>query len=248
MLQACGLACYSGDYERTDDLGRAGLELCRSLGDHQGMAQAHRFLGEAAMARGDHAAAEPHFDQSLTSAQLAGHLLNQATAHNMLGQLYRYQDQLTAAGKTLRQAIRLYQAGGDPVGAAAALHSLGEAESDAGRISLARELFTAALREHHAFRISRCMAYDLEGLAVTEYLSGHSREALVYLGAAQRLRDEAGAPISPAEQAALSRAMGQALAVLTPAEERDARAEGQTRPLEAIVASALELVPGEADA
>jgi hypothetical protein len=89
------------------------------------------------------------------------------------------------------------------------------------------------------------MAYDLEGLAVAEALSGRRREALVYLCAAQRLRDEAGSPIPPAEQAALSRTMGPLPAGPTPAEERDARAEGQTRPLEAIVASALELVPEE---
>jgi hypothetical protein len=127
------------------------------------------------------------------------------------------------------------------------MHSLGEAERDAGRISLARQLFTAALREHRPFRNRRAMAYDLEGLAVAEALSGRRREALVYLCAAQRLRDEAGSPIPPAEQAALSRTMGPLLAALTPAEERDARAEGQTRPLEAIVASALELVPEEGD-
>jgi hypothetical protein len=86
---------------------------------------------------------------------------------------------------------RLYRAGGNPDHAASAVHSLGEAERDAGRISRARLLFTAALREHRAFRNRRAMAYDLEGLAV---------------------------------------------------------AEGQARPLEAIVARALELVPEEGGA
>jgi len=239
MLMGCALACFSGDYERAEDLGRAGLDLCRLLGDHWGMARAHRCLGEVAMARGDYAAAEPHFDQSLANAQLAGDLVRQADAHNMLGQVYRYQGRLTAAGKTLRQAIRLFQAGGNLDGAAAALHSLGETERDAGRISLAKRLFAAALREHHEFRNRRAMAFDLEGLAVAEGLSGRRREAVVYLCAAQRLREHAGAPRPPAEGAALSRAMGPLLAALTAAEEQDARAEGQTRPLETIVASAL---------
>jgi predicted ATPase len=245
MLQACALACFSGDYARADQLGRAGLDLCRPLGDHQGMARAHRFLGEAAMARCDYAAAEAHFDQSLADAQVAGHLLSQAEAHHMLGQIYRYRGQLTAAGNALRQAIRLYRAGGNPDHAASAVHSLGEAERDAGRVSLARQLFTAALREHRAFRNRRAMAYDLEGLAVAEGLSGRHRAALIYLCAAQRLRDEAGSPLPPAERAALSEAMGPPLAALTPAEERDARAEGLARPLEAIVARALERVPEE---
>jgi predicted ATPase len=239
VLQACALACFSGDYERTDDLGRAGLALCRPLGDHQGMARAHRFLGEAAMGRGDYAAAEPHFDQSLAEAQLAGHLQSQAEAHHMLGQLYRYRGQLTAARNTLQQAIRLYQAVGNPDHAASAVHSLGEVELDAGRISRARQLFTVALREHRPFRNRRAMAYDLEGLAVAEALAGRVREALVHRSAAQRLRDEAGSPLPPAEEAALSQAMGPLLAALTTAEARDARAEGQTRPLEDIVASVL---------
>jgi predicted ATPase len=240
MLQACALACFSGDYEQAEGLAQASLGLCQSLGDHQGMARARRFIGEAAMARGDYAAAEPQFDQSRAEAELAGDLLLQAEAHNMLGQIYRSRDQLDAAASTLRQAIALFQAGGNPDGAGAAMHSLGVTELHAGRINGARQLFTVALREHRQFRNRRAMAYALEGLAEAEGLTGRGRDALVYLSAAQRLRDEAGSPLPPSEQAALSRAMEPLLAAITPAEARDARAEGQVRPLRDIVASAVE--------
>jgi predicted ATPase len=247
MLSACTRACFSGDYERTDELGRAGLELCRRLGDHAGMARALRFLGESAMGRGNHATAEEHFDQSLAAAKLAADPQSQAEALHMLGDVYRYRGRLTAARERLRQAVRLYRVVGSLDHAASALHSLGEAERDAGRIELARQLFTLALREHRPFRNRRAMAYDLEGLAVAEALSGRARQALVYLDAAQRLRDEAGSPIPPVDQAALSRIMTPLLAALTPAEARDAREEGQSLPLEFIVDAALDALTDEDD-
>jgi hypothetical protein len=129
------------------------------------------------------------------------------------------------------------------------MQSLGETELDTGRIGLARHLFTLALREHRPFRNRRAMAYDLEGLAVAEARAGRGQQALVYLSAAQRLRDEAGSPLPPADEAALSKATEPLLAALSPAEARDARAEGQTRPLEDIVASVLEELAedGESD-
>lgn len=240
MLEARSLAYFSGDYERAEDFAQASLGLCQSLGDHGGMARALRYIGEAAMARGDHAAAEPQFGQSLVEAELAGDMFQQGAALNMLGQVCRARGQLDAAASTLRQAIARFQAGGYPDGAAYAMQSLGETELDAGRIGLARHLFTLALREHRPFRNRRAMAYDLEGLAVAEARAGRVQEALVYLSAAQRLRDEAGSPLPPADEAALSKAMEPLLAALSPAEARDARAEGQTRPLEDIVASVLE--------
>jgi predicted N-formylglutamate amidohydrolase len=110
-------------------------------------------------------------------------------------------------------------------------------------LSTPARAFTAALREHLAFRNTRAIAYDLEGLAVTAGLSGCHREALVYLSASRRLRDEAGAPLHPAEEAELARAMEPTLAALTSAEERQARNDGRTRPLEAVVAGILEYEP-----
>lgn len=240
MLEARSLAYFSGDYERAEKYAHASLSLCQSLGDHAGMARALRYLGEAAKARGDHAAAESQLLQSLAESESSGDWFQQGAALNELGQIHRARGQLDEAANTMRQAIARYQAGGYPDGAAYAMQSLGETELDLGRVNVARQLFILALREHHPFRNLRAMAYDLEGLALAEVRADRGPEALIYLSAARRLREEAGSPLPPGEEAALSRAMEPHLATLTPAVARDARVEGQTRPLDDIVAGILD--------
>lgn len=90
MLAACTLACFKGDYGRAAELARHGLELFGSLGDHRGMAQSYRFLGEAAIAVGDDDAAEPQFESALAEAIRAGDPFVEANACNMLGQVHRH--------------------------------------------------------------------------------------------------------------------------------------------------------------
>ena len=150
VLAACALACFKGDYARTAELARHGIELCAPLGDHQGLALAHRFLGEVALGVGDHAAAEPHFERELAEASQAGDVSWQAHAYNMLGQTARLQGEFRRASSLLWQALKLFRAAGEPDGVSVILSSLGEVARDAGRPVQARRLFGAALRRHAA--------------------------------------------------------------------------------------------------
>jgi hypothetical protein len=83
------------------------------------------------------------------------------------------------------------------------------------------------------------MAADLEGIAAAAALDGAGRQALVYLGAAQALRDASGGPLPPAEQAILTRLLDASLAPLSQRERHQARTEGRDRPLAQIIAEAL---------
>ena len=93
------------------------------------------------------------------------------------------------------------------------------------------------------------MAYEFEGLAAAAGLEHAGPQALVYLGAAQALRDETGGPLPPAEQAILDRILGPALVPLSAAERRRAVSRGRNQPLATTIAQALaepaRSVPGD---
>ena len=243
VLAACTLACFQGDYARTVELARHGIELCTPLQDHQGLARAHRFLGEVALGVGDHAAAEPHFERELAEASQAGDVSLQAHAYNMLGQTARLQGEFRRASFLLWQALKLFRAAGEPDGVCVILGSLGEVARDAGRPMRARRLYGAALRRHAAFGNKRYLAYELEGFAAVAGLEHAGPRALVYLGAAQALREETGGPLPPVEQAILDRILAPAVAALSASERQEALSQGRTQPLPTTIAHALAELP-----
>ena len=190
LLEACALACLRGDYPAADDLAGQGLELCQQIGDRTGLAWAHRYIGEAALAVGDLAAAESHFNDQLALAQQARDPVGEASARNMLAQVFRYQGRYDDATAHLRRALEVFQAAADQDGAATLLNSLGEVARDSGELSRAWSLFRQALADHQQAGSKRGLAADFEGMASTSALTGGGRDVLIYLGAAQALREE----------------------------------------------------------
>jgi hypothetical protein len=70
-------------------------------------------------------------------------------------------------------------------------------------------------------------------------MTGDGRDALIYLGAAQALREQSGSPIMPVDQAILAQFLDPGVAALTPQEREQALAEGRNRPLAQIIDQAL---------
>jgi predicted ATPase len=239
VLAACNLACFKGDYVRAVELARQGIELFGSLGDHRGMARAYRFLGETAIAVGDDDAAEPQFEAALAEAIAAGDRPGEAHACNMLGQVARHRGDFRRASTLFWRALKLFRGAGDPNGVATVLGSLGETARDAGQARRAQRLYLAALRRDASLGNKRLLAYDLEGLAAALGLQRAGRQALVYLGAAQALRDETGGPLPPVEQAILTRIIAAAVAPLSAEEQQQALGEGRGQPLPVTLALAL---------
>jgi non-specific serine/threonine protein kinase len=239
LLEACAMACLRGDYPATAELAGEGLALCEDLGDLPGLAWAHRYLGEAALAADDLAAAGRHFERQLALARQAGDAWTEASALNMIGQVSRYQGRYGEASAQLRAALRCFRAVGDPDGTATALNSLGEVARDAGQAEQARSLFREALVGHQRTGSKRGMAADLEGLAAASAQHGDGRPALVYLGAAQALREASGGPMLAAEHDILTRMLGASPAPLSEPERQAALAEGRNRPLADVIAEAL---------
>ena len=247
MLAAGWLACFKGDHPRAAELARQCAERYAALDDHDGLAWTHLLLAEAALAVGDDDAAEPHFQRVLTEASQAGSLRNQAEAHNGLGSVARHRGEFRRASALLGRALQLYQAGNYPSHAATVLGSLGEVARDQGQPRQARRFYRAALSHHAVSGDKRQIAYSLEGFAAIAALEHAGQQALVYLGAAQALREEAGGPLPPVEQAILTRILEPAVAALPAGERQDALSEGRNQTLPAIITRALQQPPHDQD-
>ena len=204
------------------------------------MAWAHRYLGEAALTAGDLTVARPHFELQHDLARHVGDAWIQASAANMLAQVSRYQRRYDQATRELRQALDGFRATDDPDGAATVLNSLGEVARDAGKPAEAQALFRVALRGHRQVGSVRGIAADLEGLATTAAQQSETRSALVYLGAAQALRQANGGPLLPPEQAIIDRLLEANLGSLSQPDREQALAEGRARPLDQIITAALD--------
>ena len=239
LIELAGLECFRGDYRRAVLVAGQARALCADLADHRGLARAHRFLGEAALAVCDHDTAEQHFRRQLAEAERSGDRRSQASACNMLGQAARHRGQYTQATTLLRQALRLFGQQHDRERVGSVLNSLGEVSRDAGDADRAQRRFTAALHRHRQVGSERGIAYGLEGLAVVAALRGAGRLALHYLGAAQALREHFGGPLPPAERAIVDRILAPALDPLSSHERDRALAEGRTQPLADTLTRAL---------
>jgi predicted ATPase len=247
LLEASALACFRGDYPATAALAAAGAELCGGLADQPGLAWAERYQGEAALAVGELGQAAAHFDRQFELARQAGDVRAEAAARNMLGQVLRYQHRYPEARWQLRQALRSFQVAGDPDGQASVLNSIGEVARDAGKPAVARSYFQQALAGHQQTGSRRGMAADLEGLACATALADNGRAALVYLGAAQSLRELSGGPLPPVEQAILTALIDAGTSQLAERERQQALAEGRDSVLADVISAALQ-EPGDRQA
>ena len=243
VLAAGWLFCHKGDFTRAAELARHTIELCAPVADHRSLSWAYLLLGEAAIDTGDDTTAEGHYQCALSEAAQAGHQRNQAEAWNLLGQIARHRGDYDRAARLLGHALGMCRAAGLHGHAGSVLGSLGEVARDTGQPARARQLYGAALRLHTAAHDDRGVAYDLEGFAAAAALDHDGRQALVYLGAAQVLREQTGAPLPPVEQRILDRILAPVTGVLPDRARRAALSDGRARPLTDVISEILSQLP-----
>ena len=114
-----------------------------------------------------------------------------------LGNVAYERGDFTAALALSQEALAISRELGDRDGIASSLHSLGGVAYLQGDLASARALYLANRREL-GDRLG--IARALEGLAVVAASLGNSLRAARTWGAAQRLREEIGTPLSPTER------------------------------------------------
>jgi len=110
------------DYTATQ---HTALEAARRLGDRDGQAQAHQYLGHAYVALRRHDLAHGHFNQALAWYGELSDRAGEARMHLDISTVLDRQGRYPEATTHAQEGLRLFRAAGDEHGVARALNSLG---------------------------------------------------------------------------------------------------------------------------
>jgi LuxR family maltose regulon positive regulatory protein len=238
---AASLALGLGDYPRARALYEQSVAAATLAGDRDRLAAALHNLGLLAAEQGDAARAVACVEASLTHARAIGSTSRVAVGLCTLGWATRQQGDLARAASLLEQSLALLRQLGDQLWEESALRHLAEVARDRHEWAAAEQRYKEALRVSQALGEGYVLGYakNLEGLA--EVAVGHDRPAHAarLLGAAARLREETGSPMTPLTQTLVERVRRAAGAALGDERFQDAVQAGAR--LDAVAAVELAL-------
>jgi predicted ATPase/class 3 adenylate cyclase/Tfp pilus assembly protein PilF len=186
------------------------LALWQELGNMRGIATLLNNLGNVARDRGDYEEATAFFRQSLALQRELGNQRGIASSLNNLGNLAISQGSYESAAALLDESLRGYQALGDSYGIAMALDNLACLALRQGSLKQAGALYRECLNACAELESRPAIAGCLEGLAGVMAARGHPLRAARLYGAAEALRQAAGAPLPDSERLGYDRAIAMA--------------------------------------
>ena len=242
LEDAGGVALVLGQPERAEALFEASIEAGREFAA-VGLGAIHRpnHPGSVAFWRGDAETAIRWYEELLAVTRANNHTAGIADNLIGLGRALLLQGDLARATAVLEEALRVSTAHPNRAARGRALHGLGLVAWRAGDAERARK----RLRESLAWRRDRAerlgIVESLEALASVELGVSSDEEsaarAMLWLGAADALREQMGAPRPPVDQPAYD------VAIQAAASRLDDTAElaliGADMSLEAVIGEAL---------
>ncbi|VEI86469.1 Probable regulatory protein embR [Nocardiopsis dassonvillei] len=187
-------------------------------------------LGRIALLEGDLDRADELHRRALDLVRGQGDVPGEQYARLGLGLSARRRGRLEEAERYVRPIAEWSARVGWLPGAALALAELGFSAELRGDAAEALRLHREGLAAARLSGDPRALALALEGVAAAHTLTGRHGEAAGLLGAAEALREGAGAPAPAAERGDVDRATARARAALGEAEFARAFAWGRTRP------------------
>ncbi len=244
LFGASLFASARGDYAGAERLADESLTLARRLGERGAEAAALYSLGDALRAQGDDVRAEGLFERSLTLCRELDDSAGVTRAIMGLATLLRQRGELIRAETLLEEGLTHSRALGSDWAVSNVLISLGHVARERGDGARAERLYRESLAAQEKLGNPVYVALCLEGLAAVASESGHFERVITLCAAASRLRDEARAPLPPAERAVVERTLASARAALGQPVADATWAAGSaltlTRAIEAALADALE--------
>ncbi len=232
------LAKEQGDYERSVACHEESLELNRRGGNVLGMVQDLAQLSFNAYWQGQFARSAELAKQSYELARQVNNRRAMALALDSVGAALGRLDRYAEAWPQLLESLALYRELGNTSGEAMVLMDLALIAVSHGEQPRAAELCLEALALAWQIGDRRRVAFCLEGLgeAKAELEPEH---AVVWLSAANALRQAIPSPLPPAEQDLYEQAIARLRASLSPEMFEAAWHVGQTTPLANVVAPLL---------
>ena len=232
-------ACDRGDVVIARALFEEGLVLWRELGDQKAVARALSNLANVLKVQGDHDRARALHMECLSIFQGLGDRTGVAWSLNYQGDIARDHGDTAAARTLYEQGLRIFRELSDRWGIAGTLADLGSLAREQGNYSSARSLYGESLKLFQELDHKRGVARLLECSACLAAVQLDAERSLRLAGAAAALRQNIGAPLTPAEQAKLEASLHAARKALTDTVGTKAWLEGWALPVEKAIEEVL---------
>jgi predicted ATPase/tRNA A-37 threonylcarbamoyl transferase component Bud32 len=214
------------------------VAIWKDLGDPVDIARAISNLASVMKLQGECERASSLYDECLTIFRQLGDLAGVAWTLNYQGDVARERADLVVARSFYEQSLSQFRQLRDSWGIASALSDLASLSCDQGNNAEARRLYGESIKMFQELGHKRGIARALECLAVTAAAQSNAERSLHLAGAAAALRQRLGAPLAPAEQLRLEKALEFARRTLGHAAGK-AWMEGWAMPMEQAVHEAL---------
>lgn len=215
------------------------LLLWQELGNTRGIAMSLNNLGSVARDRGEYGEAFAFIQQSLTLQRQLGNQRGIATSLNNLGLVAIDQGNHAQAVALLDESLRLFRELGDSYGIAMALGNLADLACKQGDLARAAGLHRESLCVCERLENRQAIAGSLEGIARVMAALGLVLQAARLYGAAEALREAAGAPLLDSERLAYDHAVSAARAGVEETAWQSAWVEGREMSVPQAIAAAV---------
>ncbi len=221
-----------GDVAVAQVLFEAALGLWRELGDQKAIARALSNLANVVKLQGDYARARALYSECLAIFQGLGDRTGVAWSMNYQGDVARDQGDTAAAQTLYEQGLAIFRESGDRWGIAGTLADLGSLAREQRNYSAAHSLYGESIRIFQELAHKRGIARLLECFACSAAAQLDAERSLRLAGSAAALRQNIGAPLTPAEQVKLEGSLHLARQALTHAAGAAAWLEGWDMPVD----------------
>ncbi len=208
-------------------------------GDQKAVARALSNLASVAKLQGDYARAGSLYAECLGIFQGLGDGTGVAWSLNSQGDVARDQGDSAAAQLLYEQALAIFREIGDRWGIAGTLTDLGTLAREQRNYPVAHSLYRESIRLFLTLEHKRGIARLLEYFACSAAAQLEAERSLRLAGSAAALRQNIGAPLTPAEQAKLEAILDPSRQLLTNSASATAWLEGWAWPVEKAIQDVL---------
>jgi len=183
------------------------VAIWKDLGDPADFARALSNLASVMKLQGEYERASSLYDECLTIFRKVGDGAGVAWTLNYQGDVAREKADFVAARSFCEQSLAEFRRLRDSWGIASTLSDLASLSCDQGNNAEARRLYGESIKVFQELGHKRGVARALECLAVSAAAQSNAEQSLHLAGAAAALRQRLGAPLTPAEQPRLEKAL-----------------------------------------
>jgi len=230
-----------GDYETAQVLQEEALAIAREIGDPLRVAQALNNLALVVWNKGDTTRATALMEESVAIKRRAGNRVGTAVTLSNLAMLADEAGDAERAIRYMEEALAIDRELGNPDGIAHSLGNLASMISPTGDLKQAAALDAEALELRRDLGDQLSIVYSFDGIGATAARAGLPDAGTRLFGAAERLRDELGAPIPPSDRHRYDTGVALSRAVMADAAFFQAWAAGRALNVDEAIAEALHI-------